>query len=56
MNCVKCNFTLERVRRKKYQRILLPNSKRYVCYSCNKIHLKLGLPDSFINLIKLGFK
>jgi len=43
MNCLKCNFTLERVRRKKYQKLLFPSSRRYVCYSCNRMHLKLNL-------------
>ena len=50
MHCVKCNFELERVRRKKYQRLLFPSSKRYVCYGCNKTHIKLNLFDTILGL------
>ena len=56
MNCSTCNFELERVKRKKYQRILFPNSRRYFCSGCNKKHLKFNLLSDILSLFKFNLK
>jgi len=56
MNCSTCNTELERIKRKKYQKILLTDSKRYFCYNCKKKIFKANLLVAFLNLFKFNFK
>jgi uncharacterized protein with PIN domain len=55
MNCPKCNFGLERIKRKKYQKILFTDSKRYICYSCNKSFFRTNLFKSILTFLKIQF-
>ena len=55
MNCPTCNFELERIRRKKYQKILFAESKRYACYKCNKSIFKANILESILSFLNIEF-
>jgi len=55
MNCPTCNLGLERIRRKKYQKMVFKASKRYICYSCNKRFLKTNIFRNILTFLKIQY-